>query len=307
MNYTTLSSWGPDKTPATIKHLILVTSIIAVLSAGVQSVFEHFNVFPGPQNLLSLSWWGIKKGFVWQPLSFLFLQEAPGGLTFFFFIALLFNMYLLWVIGSTVYQILGKWAFLRLYFIGGMAAGILSLLSMELTGQYEMLTGIAPVLLILFTVWSMAFPETEILLLFLIPVKVKWIVAAIVGITLLLSLTSFDISHFILYLSAVLISYGYAVMVQGWYSPFPFTLKFDIWLSRLAAKVRQFMPFKGKKTEIKPSETKIVDIETGQPIKDDEAFVDAMLAKISKKGEESLTWAEKKRLQEISKNKMRYR
>jgi hypothetical protein len=102
-----------------------------------------------------------------------------------------------------------------------------------------MLTGIAPVLLILFTVWSMAFPETEILLLFLIPVKVKWIVAAIVGITLLLSLSHFDISHFILYLSAVLIAYGYAVMVQGWYSPFPFTLRFDIWLSRLAARLKE--------------------------------------------------------------------
>jgi Rhomboid family len=307
MNYTTLSSWGPEKTPATIKYLIIFTAVAAILSAAMQSIFDQFDLFPGPQNLLSLSWWGIKKGFVWQPLSFLFVQESQGGLTFFFFISLLLNLYLLWTIGSAVFQVIGKGPFLRLYLIGGMAAGILSLLSMELTGQHEMLTGMGAALLILFTVWSMAFPETEILLFFLIPVKVKWIVATIVGIMLLISLSHFDLTRFILYLTAVLIGYCYAVMSQGWYSPFPFTLRFDIWLSRLGAKIRRAIPFKGKSKEVKTPDAKIVDISTGQTIKDDDAFVDAMLAKISRKGEESLTWSEKKRLEEISKKKMRYR
>jgi hypothetical protein len=200
---------------------------------------------------------------------------------------------------------LGRGAFLRLYFIGGIVAGILALLSMKLSGQNVMLTGFASTLLILFTLWSMAFPETEILLLFLIPVKVKWIVASLVGILLLISLSHWNLSQFTLYLSAVVIGYVYAVVVHGWYSPFPFTLKFDIWLSRLAGNIRKRMPFpKRKPEEIKTPKAKIIDIITGQSIEDDDAFVDAMLTKISKRGEESLSWAERKRLQDISKKKM---
>ncbi|HEV8052927.1 MAG TPA: rhomboid family intramembrane serine protease [Parachlamydiaceae bacterium] len=307
MNYTTLSSWGPDKTQSTIKQLIIATCIIATLSAGIQSIFDQFGLFPGPQDFLSLSWWGVNSGYVWQPLSFLFIQEAPGGLSFFFFVTLLFNMYLLWVIGSTVLQMIGRGPFLRLYFLGGMAAGVIALLSMKITGQYETLAGMTSALLILFTVWSMAFPETEILLLFLFPVKVKWIVVSIIAALCLISLSHWDLSTFVLYLSSVLIGYCYAVMVHGWYSPFPHTLRVDMMLSKIAAQFRKNIPvfFKGKTKDVKPSETKIIDINSERSIKDDDAFIDAMLEKISRKGENSLSWSEKKRMQDISRNKMK--
>ena len=306
MNYTTLSSWGPEKTPPVIKQLIIITSLIAILSAGMQSIFEQFNLFPGPENYLSLSWWGLNKGYIWQPLSYLFIQQSQGGLSFYFFLILLFNLYLLWIIGSSVLQMVGKGPFLRLYFIGGIAVGLLTLFSMEITGQFEMLEGMTPALLILLTVWSMAFPETEIHLFFLIPIKIKWIVASLLGATLLITLSHWELSQLFLYLFSILIGYGYAVMIQGWYSPFPFTLKFDLWLSRLASKIRQIAPFRKKKTEeLKTPKVNIVDITSGKPLENDDAFVDAMLAKISKKGEDSLTWSEKRRLQEISKNRMR--
>ena len=306
MNYTTVSSWGPEKTQPIIKQLIIITCIIATLSAGVQSIFDQFGLFPGPQNFLSLSWLGIKSWYLWQPLSFLFIQDAPGGLSLFFFIGLLFNMYLFWIVGSSVLQLIGKGPFLRLYFLGGIAAGFLALLSMKLTGQYTMLTGMTAALLILFTVWSMAFPETEILLLFLFPVKVKWIVVSIIAALFLISLSHWNLTTFTLYLSAVLIGYCYAVMVHSWYSPFPHTLRIDMWLSKTAALFRKYIPFfKGKSKDVKPSETKIIDISSQHSIQDDDAFIDAMLEKISRRGENSLTWSEKKRMREISKNKMK--
>lgn len=304
MNYTTSSSWGPEKTPATIKYLIIITSVVAILSAGIQSLFEQFSLFPGPQNLLSLSWWGIDQGYIWQPFTYLFIQDVASGLSVFFFISLLFSMYLLWTIGSALLQMIDTGPFLRLYLLGGMAAGVIALLSMKLTGQYSTLAGMTAALLILFTVWSMAFPETEILLLFLIPIKIKWIVVSIAAVLLLISLTHLDFASLFLYLSAIAIGYGYAVMVQGWYSPFPFTLKFDMWLSRVAARFRKWMPTFGKKKEVKTPKTKIIDFSSGRSMQDDDAFVDAMLEKISKRGENALSWSERKRLNEISKNKM---
>ena len=95
MNYTTLSSWGPDKTPSAIKQLVLFTALVAILSAGAQSILEQFGIFPGPQNFLSLSWWGLDNGYVWQPLTFLFIQKSSGGLSFYFFINLFFLFFFL--------------------------------------------------------------------------------------------------------------------------------------------------------------------------------------------------------------------
>jgi hypothetical protein len=309
MNYTTASSWGPEKTPSLIKQMIIITCVIAILSAGVQTIFDQFNLFPGPQNFLSLSWWGLQKGYVWQPLTFLFIQEAPAGLSFFFFITLLFNIYLLWVIGSSIVQILGRGPFLRLYFLGGILAASVGLFFMKITGQHEMLMGMTPSFLILFTIWSMAYPEREILLFFILPIQVKWLVVALVSILLLITLSHWELPYFFMYLSAVVIGYCYAVMMHSWYSPFHFTQKFDMRLSRTANQVRQRLPslsFKKKKEkDVKTVNPKIIDISSSIDIKDDDAFVDAMLSKISRRGEESLSWHEKKRLKEISERKMR--
>lgn len=298
------SSWVPRSTSSPIKWIIWMTCVTSIFSAAVQEILEQFGVFPGPQNFLSLSWWGLRQWFVWQPLSYLFVQDAVGGLSFSFFLILFFSMYLLWVIGSTVLQAIGKAAFLRLYLLGGMAAGFFTLLSMKVTGQYEMLAGAAPSLLILLTVWCLAFPETEVFLFFLIPFQAKWIVAAIVGVLLLISLSHWDLSSFILYLSAVAIGYGYATIGWGWHSPFEITRNLDSRLSKAGYYLRQRMPRWMPKRGQGSPEGKIIDITTGQSSKDDDAFVDAMLAKISRYGEDSLSWSEKRRLQKISERKM---
>lgn len=307
MNYTTLSSWGPEKTPATIKHLIITTCCIAIASAAIQDLFDLFDIFPGPQSYLSLSWWGLQRGYLWQLFSFIFVQETSTGLSFSFLVALTFSMLILWSIGSAILDIIGKASFLRLYFFGTFAAAILTLLSILITGQYETIAGITPALIILLTVWAMAFPETEILLFFLIPVKAKWLVISVIGAFLLISLSHLDFSSLFLYLFATLIGYGYAVMAHSWYSPFAFTLPFDLWLSRIASFIRRHNPLP-KKTpkDVKSSEIKIIDLSSRHSsLNDDDAFVDAMLTKISKRGEESLSRSERQRLQNISNKKMR--
>lgn len=305
MNYTTLPSWGPEKTPPAIKSLIIATCVISIFSAALQSFLALFDIFPGPQNYLSLSWWGLSQGYIWEPLSFLFILDAPEGLSFSFFVSLIFHLFVLWSIGSAVLDIIGSASFLRLYFLGTMLAGGFTLLSMLLTGQYETLTGMTSALLILLTVWSMAFPETEILLFYLIPVKAKWIVLSLIGIAFLTSLSHLDLTGFFFYLFSVLIGYIYAVAVHSWYSPFPATLPFDLWLARLAAFLRRHIPLPKKKVkDVKDSEVKIIDLTSSHHIDDDDAFVDAMLNKISRRGESSLSRSERKRLQEISKKKM---
>lgn len=302
MRHATFSNLGPSMTPTVIKRLILWTTIITLLSAIFQTLLAEFKVFPGPQEILSLSWWGLENLFVWQLITYLFVQELPfGGITLFYFFSLFFNMYLLWIIGASLLELLGTWPFLRFYFASGVIAGICALLLMPLTGQYAFLAGPTPAIIALLVFWSMAFPETDIFLFFLIPIKAKWLVAIALGALLLMSFSRWDLPDFFLYLAAIFCGYGYATLVKGWHSPFSTTARLDAWLADFGLKLRRYFPYWGKTDK---RESKIVDFQTGAPVSDDDAFVDAMLSKISKYGEESLSRSERSRLQRISERKM---
>lgn len=307
MNHYLTTQWGPDKTPTPIKHLLFWIGFISLLSAAVQTIFNQFGLFPGPENLLSLSWWGIKQGYLWQPFTYLFVQKAAAGITFSFLLEIFFLLYILWTIGSTLAEIVGAKSFLRFYFTCGILAGIAALLLMRLTGQYAQLAAPAAAILPVIIAWAMAFPEGEILLFFLIPMQTRWAVAGLVGAIVLVSLAQWDLPTFSLYLCATLLAYAYTAMAWKWTSPFSFTWPMDVALanagSRVDAAFSKLWPF-GK--HAKDNASKIVDIRTGRPVElDDDAFMDAMLAKISRQGQSSLSGAERRRMEKISDSKMK--
>lgn len=306
-----LSQWGPVVTPPTIKHLIIWTCVLAILSAIIQLLFDQFELSPGPLQLFSLSWWGINNLYLWQPLSFLFVQPySPSGITFFSLISLFFTMYMLWVLGTTIYELVGKRSFLRFYFFCGITAGILALFMMPLTGKYGMLAGPAPAILALLTAWSMAYPESEVLLFFLIPIKAKWIMVGLVGAILLITFSQWDIANLFLYIFAIFLGYAYACLAWGWHSPFPLTQRIDSALAATGLKLRRYASIpkwlkfdKSKTSSPSSSPDKMIDINTGAPLINDDLFIDQMLAKISKHGERSLSWSERRRMQHISERK----
>jgi membrane associated rhomboid family serine protease len=306
MSYTGLYQWGPGLTPKVIRYLILWTSLITLISALMQSLFYQFSISIGPQEFLGLSWWGLKRWFLWQPITFLFIQTTSSyGISFFFLLTLIFNMYILWVMGSAVVDIVGTKSFLYLYFLSGIVAGLVSLLLMPVIGQYGMLAGPFPAILAVIMVWTMFHPDLEILLFFLIPIKAKWLIAAIIGAILLVTISQWNFIDLIFYCTGIIFGYLYAVIAWEARSPFSFTHPFERWLTHWSLYLKQSLP-KRKQTEKAPpkQKEKIVAIKTGKTI-DDEAFVDAMLTKISKFGEKSLSWTERRRMQEISDRKMK--
>lgn len=314
MSYSTIPRLGPGSTPGVIKWLIISTAITVLLSAAIQTIFDQFGLSPGPQELLSLSWRGIRNFYIWQPLTFLFVQSSsPYGITFFYLLTLFFNMYLLWVLGSAIAELTGRGPFACFYFFCGAAAGLTSLLLMPITGQYTALASAAPAILALLTIWSMAYPDSEVLFFFLIPLQAKWLVAGLLGVILLVTLSHWDLPGLTLYLSSILIGYGYACAAWGWRSPFSFTHTLDAALAAFGLKLRRTLALphslhKNQQTNGKTSTvTKVVDINTGKAVADDDAFIDEMLAKISKQGEQSLSWNERRRMQQISERKMQER
>ena len=135
----------------------------------------------------------------------------------------------------------------------------------------------------------------KLLLFFVIPVSVKWLILSFLGFTLLVSLSNTDIPSFFAYLSSSLFSYFFALIIWKTRGPFPILEKFE--------KKFVFRIKKKKKKKQTFHESKIYDFKTGEPLLDDDDFLDAMLTRIDLYGEEILTKKEKKRMQEISKKK----
>lgn len=303
MSYSSYQGYGvPFQTPKVIKILIALTCIASISCTLLNNLFEFLLGVVGPESWFSLSWFGMNNFFLWQPISYLFIQNSFGqGITFSYLFILLFNMYLLWVIGSSVIDSIGTSSFLKLYLIVGAIAGLIALGAMRLTGQFTVLAGPTPSILALFTLWAMLHPERDVLLFFIFPVKVKWLAVGLLGVICLMNLSQLNSINFIFYTLSVFLGFLYAVLVWNLKSPFTFTSRFEKFLLNVKSKLTF-----GKKTKNSaqsPQNTKIFDFESGEPILDDDAFIDAMLSKISILGERSLTWKERQRMQSISDRK----
>lgn len=287
MNY----NFGPHTTPALIRRLIGATGAITLLSSFTNGIIQYLFKTSGPQEWLSLSWWGMENSYLWQPLTHLFVQS--GELSILFFFVLAFNLYILWVMGSDLVERVGSSSFLGFYILTGVGSGLITLLLMPLFGQYTMIAGPSSVIWALLLIWAFLNPERELLLFFLLPVKAIWLVLGLLGVVLLIALSHLDFITFFWTISGVFLGYLYALIAWGVHNPFPHFYRFEL------ATLRLFNRLKPKKST---NPSKIFHLRKEENLGDD-AFIDSMLEKISKKGKSSLTSSERKRMDAISKKK----
>jgi len=111
----------------------------------------------------------LTQGMLWQLLTYMFFHAG--------FMHVGFNMFLLWMMGREVEVTLGSAAFLRLYFVSGVVAGLFSLpmLGAQILGASGAVLGIL-------AAYGALFPDRIILAFMIIPMKVKhfiWFVAAL--------------------------------------------------------------------------------------------------------------------------------
>jgi len=108
---------------------------------------------------------GIRRGFLWQPLTYMFLH---GGIWH-----LLINLLVLWFFGREVEYFLGPRRFAWLYFGGGLAGAMLWL-AFNFSSSMPVLGASAGVLACVIAFATM-FPDREVTLLvfFILPVRLK--------------------------------------------------------------------------------------------------------------------------------------
>ena len=118
---------------------------------------------------LCLSWDGLRHGQIWRLLSFSFLPSDNNA----FF--LLITCYFYYWIGSTLEREWGTAKF-TIYYLSGIVLTVLgTILTSLVTGADYLVFGAAYVNLAMFFAFAMLYPDAQVLLFFIIPVKIKWL------------------------------------------------------------------------------------------------------------------------------------
>ena len=180
MNYQrTGFGFGGPLTPA-IKNLIFANGIIFLM----QFLNQSLNGFI--LNLFALQPYQVIFEFkIWQVVSYMFLH---GDL-----MHILFNMFFLWMFGSEIEMEWGTRQFLKYYFICGIGAGLL----MIITSPGAFTIGASGAVYGIMVAYAIRNPDRPIYLYFLFPIKVKYFIGfmAIVSFLSTMNASSDGIAH----------------------------------------------------------------------------------------------------------------
>jgi membrane associated rhomboid family serine protease len=167
---------GP--TPWSITIVLLVVNIVVFFleySNGDRSrswVLEYGALSPD----------GLKRGFIWQFITFQFLH---GGLPH-----LVFNSLGLYFFGRPLEGMLGRRDFIRLYLFSGVLGGVLQTLlgfvSLRFAGP---MVGASAGICGLIAAFSVLAPDSQIYIWFVLPIRARYFLPIMLGLTLLFLVT----------------------------------------------------------------------------------------------------------------------
>jgi membrane associated rhomboid family serine protease len=160
----------PRITPA-VKWLIAINVAIAFLQITIVSPSET-QLYLGFQStdFSSNQWWSL--------LTYMFVH---GGA-----VHLLLNMYMLWVFGPRLEYSWGQSAFIRFYLWCGVGGALMHLL----IGGGGVLIGASAAIMGVMFGYANSWPDEEVLFFGVIPMKVKWLVTLFVAVNLVSGISS---------------------------------------------------------------------------------------------------------------------
>ena len=229
--------------------------------------------------LFALSGDGLRRGFAWQPLTYMFLH---GGIWH-----ILVNMFILWFFGREVEYFIGRKYFTRLYFIGGLAGAGLWL-AFNFHSPVPVLGASAAVLACVIA-FATLFPDRDITLLvfFVLPVTLKARYMALIAVAFdvvpLLSGTGTDVAH-LAHLGGA--AFGYLYIKQLGYGTTP---RWLLALQRVCAAL--ISRRQRRRRDLSSDESRS---ERDEYMRD---VVDPILDKIAREGLQSLTQHEQQILE----------
>ncbi|NLU25250.1 MAG: rhomboid family intramembrane serine protease [Clostridiales bacterium] len=143
---------------------------IVIGNAAVYLLYMLTGYDAAKLSFLSFNLAGLMRGEIWRIVTYIFV---PGyGSIFWMLIALYFYYW----IGSTLERQWGTAKF-NLYYIGGVLLTVVgTIIASLISGQYGLtVAGTGYINLSMFLAFALLFPDTQVLLFFIIPIKMKWL------------------------------------------------------------------------------------------------------------------------------------
>jgi len=249
-------------------RIIAVTVAVFVL----QLIFTRTGQGSSVTNWLSLNSGDLfSRGQIWRLLTYAFCHD-PANL-----FHLLFNMMALYSIGSMLLQLLGSREFLWFYLVAAVFSGICSVAFYSIMQIPVSVVGASGAVMAVFCAVTMHYPRQRLLLMGVIPVEMRWLLAAFVAFdTMPILMNGFGdgrVAH-AAHLGGLLFGFLYTrshMQLARWWDGFA---------GRVAMKRRN----RGKLKIFAPPSHSDVDLD---------AQMDPILEKISREGEASLTSRER--------------
>jgi len=161
--------------PTGVKWLLIINVIVYVILLFDRSgsLVRTFGLTPNDV---------LTGPLVYQVATYMFLHN-PSGI-----FHILFNMFMLWMFGSEVERTWGTKKFLKFYLLTGVVAGIFTVIVTP--GSVIPVIGASGAVLAVMVAFAVMWPNRMVLLYFLIPIKVKYLMMFIVALDLILAFAS---------------------------------------------------------------------------------------------------------------------
>jgi membrane associated rhomboid family serine protease len=232
---------------------------------------------------------------VWQLITYQFMHAN--------FTHIFFNMFMLWMFGMEIENILGSKKFLYYYLICGIAAGLAQLFIAPLFSSPAITIGASGAVFGIMIAFGMLFPDRYIFLWFLIPIKAKYLIGFLFVLELFwIGDAGSNVAH-LAHLGGALAGFLFIMFDKN--IDVPLKQMWNISRSRSGSSFNN--PFSGLSEKFKRKSPNITDAnyydinqkKEGEDIT--QAEIDKILDKISQSGYQNLTEHEKKVLFEASK------
>lgn len=165
--------FGSAITPS-VKKIIIFTSLIYIIQLMGNIIFPGFIETTFGINHIGF----IHQLKLWQPVTYMFLHGN--------FFHIFFNMFALWMFGSDLEELFGSKNFTKFYLYSGIGAGLcIALMNYYIFNNYgysPITIGASGAIYALLLAYGMIWPNREVLLYFLFPIKMKYLVLLFGGI-----------------------------------------------------------------------------------------------------------------------------
>ncbi len=149
-----------------------ITNLMLAVVIGQAMVYFADMFAPAAQIIsrLSLSWYFVMQGEVWRIITFIFVPSSASSPIF-----LAIALYFYYFIGSTLERTWGSFKFNVYYLLGIIGAILASVFYYILFPEFPSVVTTEQLHMSLFFAFAMLYPNMQVMLFFVIPVKIKYL------------------------------------------------------------------------------------------------------------------------------------